>query len=151
MERITTEQQIDRIIENDGKIFTAQLIMSRTNNEEFGLVIGTRMFSSHYIASIDLMGHICKQLKEKEILTFRFYDEDLTEAWKNSYTYGGISKDDWDRRTVFHPYSEMNEMFCIDDMTFSEITGYDFHGFELRHPIPNWKRWVIGWYKRCII
>lgn len=150
MDKITTRQQLDKAI-GDGKIFTAQLIMSEDNNEEFALVIGTRMFSQHYIVDIRLMDTLCELLSETDALVFRFYDKDLTEAWKNSYTYGGISHDQWDRRTVFHPYDEMNEMFCIDDLTFSEITGYDFHGFSIRHPIPNWKRWIIGWYKRCMI
>lgn len=80
----------------------------------------------------------------KGILVFQFYDKELPEAWKESYKQGGITPDRWDRRIVFNAYNEPNEMFCIDQIDYMQLTG------EIKD-VPEWKKYMIDWYKNQLI
>ena len=82
--------------------------------------------------------------RNKGILVFQYYDKELPEAWKESYKQGGITPNRWDRRTVFHAYNEPNEMFCIDQIDYMQLTG------EIEE-IPEWKKYMINWYKNQLI
>ena len=86
-----------------------------------------------------------KNIVDDEILVIEFVDNELSEAWKLSYSLGGIEEERWDRRVVFHSYDDMNEMFCIDMMLLEEIKGENFH------PLPEWKEYIIDWYKEHLI
>lgn len=79
-----------------------------------------------------------------DIMVFQYVDVELPEAWKKSYAEGGIEPDRWDRRVEFHAFNEPNEMFCIDEIDYMQLTG------EIES-VPKWKRYMIDWYKGNLI
>lgn len=89
-----------------------------------------------------------KNAVNEECFVFVFTDKELQDAWIDSYLDGGISEDRFDRRTEFHKFDEIHEIFCIDRMTLMEIRG-DFDGTEWE--ASEWKKGIIAWYKNQAI
>lgn len=145
MRFLENESAIKNVI-NDENVKVVQLIMG-DNEEELCMVVGTRMFSSPYLIPYNKKQFVYDELWDTKVKLFLFTDSELTEAWKQSYLNGGIEEERWDRRTVFHPYNEMNEMFCIDDFLLEEILGISYH----QDHIPNWKVGIIEWYRKHLI
>ena len=145
MKFLRTETEIENVItEEDVK--TVQIIMG--NEEEVcSIVVGTEMFSSLYLIPYNKRQYIYDKLWDTKTKVFLFSDFELSEAWKASYTKGGIEKERWDRRTVFHKYDDMNEMFCIDEFLLEEILGISRH----QDHIPKWKVGVIEWYRKKLL
>lgn len=146
MSKIYTRPQLEEVLDNE-RIETVQFIHSDDECDECAMILGTRIFSSHYVMPKELVKFAVVLLSTRKVLMFEFSDKELTNAWKKSYEDGGISKDRWDRRTVFHPYSEMNEMFCIDNLMLEEIKGENAEFYEL----PSWKVGVVNWYRDNIL
>ena len=147
MRFLETDKEIKNVI-NDEDVKVVQLIMSEVQDDEICMVVGTRMFSSPYLIPYNKKQFVYDELWDTKVVLFLFTDNELTEAWKQSYLDGGIEEERWDRRTVFHPYNEMNEMFCIDPFLLEDITGERRGGDET---LPNWKKGIINWYRTKMI
>lgn len=138
-----TIEQIEETINTITNMKVAQIIFNR-NSDKCSLIIGTEMFSSLYIIPKTLALETGMIIRDKQVPLFVYEDTELPEAWKKSYAEGGISKDQWDRRTAYHPYDEMNEMFCIDSYMLNQIMGLD-------DDVPEWKEGAIGWYRSKMV
>ena len=133
-------------IRNEERLTAVEIIVSSEDEKLCSVVINDRMFSCPYkVVYNDELKNEIKNIVDDEILVIEFVDNELSEAWKLSYSLGGIEEERWDRRVVFHPYDDMNEMFCIDMMTLEEIKGENFY------PLPEWKEYIIDWYKEHLI
>ena len=145
MKFLQNESEIKNVItEEDVK--TVQIIMSENENE-CSMIVGTEMFSTLYLISYNKRQFVYDELWDTKVKVFLFTDSELSEAWKTSYLNGGIEEERWDRRTIFHPYNEMNEMFCIDMMLLEEILGISRH----QDHIPKWKVGMIEWYRKKLL
>ena len=133
-------------IRNEERLTAVEIIVSSEDEKLCSVVINDRMFSCPYkVVYNDELKNEIKKIVDDEILVIEFVDNELSEAWKLSYSLGGIEEERWDRRVVFHSYDDMNEMFCIDMMLLEEIKGENFH------PLPEWKEYIIDWYKEHLI
>lgn len=133
-------------IRNEERLTAVEIIVSSEDEKLCSVVINDRMFSCPYkVIYNDELKNEIKNIVDDEILVIEFVDNELSEAWKLSYLLGGIEEERWDRRVVFHSYDDMNEMFCIDMMLLEEIKG------ENIHPLPEWKEYIIDWYKEHLI
>lgn len=133
-------------IRNEERLTAVEIIVSSEDEKLCSVVINDRMFSCPYkVVYNDELKNEIKNIVDDEILVIEFVDNELSEAWKLSYSLGGIEEERWDRRVVFHSYDDMNEMFCIDMMLLEEIKGENFH------PLPEWKEYIIDWYKEHLI
>lgn len=142
-----------KIMKNIDNETRAVQIIKNHNSDKCGVIISDEFFSSLYETDYNenLKNEIKSMLNEEAIL-FEFTDKELTEAWKDSYTKAGISEDRWDRRTIFHPYNEMNEMFCMGSDLLDDITGkWIGTPWECTEESCNWKYYMIEWYKTKII
>ena len=133
-------------IRNEERLTAVEIIVSSEDEKLCSVVINDRMFSCPYkVVYNDELKNEIKNIVDDDILVIEFVDNELSEAWKLSYSLGGIEEERWDRRVVFHSYDDMNEMFCIDMMLLEEIKGENFH------PLPEWKEYIIDWYKEHLI
>ena len=108
MRKIQTQGIINELENTDG-LNTVQVITD-SSNKNAAIYFGDKFFTIGYEIT-DYNKNTLETIKEhlpEEVLLFSFSDNDLTEAWKTSYIYGGIPEDRWDRRTVFHQYNEHN-------------------------------------------
>ena len=149
MRKIQTQGIINELENTDG-LNTVQVITD-SSNKNAAIYFGDKFFTIGYEIT-DYNKNTLETIKEhlpEEVLLFSFSDNDLTEAWKTSYIYGGIPEDRWDRRTVFHQYNEHNEMFCIDRELLDDITG-KWIGTPWEG-VPEWKEYAVKWYKNHLI
>lgn len=143
---LKNQNEIRKIIESEDEIKAIQLIMG-DNKKEVSMVISTTFFSTLYIIPYELKQFVYDELWDSKTKLFLFSDVELTEAWKSSYLLGGISEDRWDRRTIFHPYNEMNEMFSMSEFLLEEILGISRH----QDHIPKWKVGMVEWYRKKLL
>lgn len=112
------------------------------------VIINDEMFSIGYEIeegyTFDFLRTLKNKVLDEDVLLIWFKDAELPEAWKKSYIAGGITEDRFDRRVEFHPYNDMNEMFCIDRILLMQITGKDDR-------MAKWKVEIIKWYKNHLI
>lgn len=146
MRFLKNKNEIRKVIESEDEIKAVQLIMGE-NEKEVSMIISTTFFSTLYVIPYELKQFVYDELWDTKTKLFLFSDIELTEAWKASYLNGGIEEERWDRRTIFHPYNEMNEMFCIDMMLLEEILGISRH----QDHIPKWKVGMIEWYRKKLL
>ncbi len=146
MSVISSQEEINEKLTSEN-LKTVQFILPTEDNGECAMIVGTKMFSSMYIIPSDKFLDTFNHLYDKSVLIFKFTDSELTDAWKESYAKGGIPKEQWDRRTIFHPYDEMNEMFCIDSLMYEEICGEN----QDRYDLPSWKEGIVEWYRDKIL
>lgn len=147
MRILKNENEIRKIIESEDEIKAVQLIMG-DNEKEVSMIISTTFFSTLYVIPYELKQFVYDELWDTKTKLFLFSDVELTEAWKKSYTKGGISENRWDRRTIFHPYNQMNEMFCMSEDLLDDITGkWIGTPWELTEDKCAWKYHMIEWYK----
>ena len=146
MRFLKNKNEIRKVIESEDEIKAVQLIMGE-NEKEVSIIISTTFFSTLYVIPYELKQFVYDELWDTKTKLFLFSDIELTEAWKASYLNGGIEEERWDRRTIFHPYNEMNEMFCIDMMLLEEILGISRH----QDHIPKWKVGMIEWYRKKLL
>lgn len=147
MKFLKNESEIKNVINGEDGIKAVQLIMG-DNEEEICMVISTEMFSTPYLIPYNKRQFVYDELWDTKVKLFLFTDKQLTEAWKDSYTKGGIEQERWDRRTIFHPYNQMNEMFCMGDDLLDDITGkWIGTPWELTEDKCAWKYHMIEWYK----
>lgn len=139
---ISTIEQIKETIETSN-MNVAQIIFSK-NSDNCSLIIGTTIFSSLMIIPKSLALETGLIIKDKKIPLFIYEDSELPEAWKKSYAEGGISEDEWDRRTEFHPYDRMSEMFCIDPYLLERI-------MDSERDVPEWMVGAIRWYRSKMV
>ena len=141
-----TQNEIIAKIDED--VTAVEIIRNHENPDECCVIINDELFSTPYETeySFDLIVAIKTQIAKvnPEIIVIMFNDIELPTAWKQSYLQGGITEDRFDRRTEFHPYNEMNEMFCIDRILLMQITGQDDR-------MAKWKEGIIKWYKNHLI
>lgn len=143
-----TKNELFNKIKNEEELTAVEIIISSEDEKLCSVIINDIMFSCLYnVVYDDELKNEIKNIVDDEILVIEFVDKELSEAWKLSYLLGGISEDRWDRRTIFHPYNEMNEMFCIDEFLLEEILGISRH----QDHIPKWKEYIIDWYKEHLI
>ena len=145
----TNQKQIIANIDEETK--AVEIIRNHQNPAECCVVINDEMFSCPYETeySFNLLTAI-KEAVPEDAIVIMFNDNELPEAWKTSYLMGGITEDRFDRRVEFHPYNEMNEMFCIDQMLYDYITDY-WKGTPRENSCPKWKTGIIKWYKNHLI
>lgn len=143
---LKNQNEIRKIIESEDEIKTIQLIMG-DNEKEVSMIISTTFFSTLYVIPYELKQFVYDEMWDTKTKLFLFSDVELTEAWKASYLNGGISEDRWDRRTIFHKYDDMNEMFCIDEFLLEEILGISRH----QDHIPKWKVGMVEWYRKKLL
>lgn len=137
-------------IENEDELNGIKIIISSEDETKCSVVISDRMFSCLYeMKYSEDLKEIIKDLIDDDTLLIEFIDVELSEAWKESYLQGGISEDRFDRRVIFHQYNDMNEMFCLDEMTTGEIKG-NYRGFG-DDDLPSWKVGIIKWYRNHLI
>ena len=146
MRFLKNKNEIRKVIESEDEIKAVQLIMGE-NEKEVSMIISTTFFSTLYVIPYELKQFVYDELWDTKTKLFLFSDIELTEAWKASYLNGGIEEERWDRRTIFHPYNEMNEMFCIDEFLLEEILGISRH----QDHIPKWKVGMIEWYRKKLL
>ena len=146
MRFLKNKNEIRKVIESEDEIKAVQLIMGE-NEKEVSMIISTTFFSTLYVIPYELKQFVYDELWDTKTKLFLFSDIELTEAWKASYLNGGIEEKRWDRRTIFHPYNEMNEMFCIDEFLLEEILGISRH----QDHIPKWKVGMIEWYRKKLL
>ena len=146
MRFLKNKNEIRKVIESEDEIKAVQLIMGE-NEKEVSIIISTTFFSTLYVIPYELKQFVYDELWDTKTKLFLFSDIELTEAWKASYLNGGIEEERWDRRTIFHPYNEMNEMFCIDEFLLEEILGISRH----QDHIPKWKVGMIEWYRKKLL
>lgn len=137
-------------IKSHNHLKAIQIVLSSEDNCKCSVILSDTMFSNMYVTEYnDELENKIKDLINDDVLLIKFIDNELNEAWKSSYLQGGITEDRWDRRVVFHPYNDMNEMFCMDEMLIGEIKG-NYRGFTDEH-LPNWKMGIIRWYREHTI
>ena len=146
MRFLKNKNEIRKVIESEDEIKAVQLIMGE-NEKEVSMIISTTFFSTLYVIPYELKQFVYDELWDTKTKLFLFSDIELTEAWKASYLNGGIEEERWDRRTIFHPYNEMNEMFCIDEFLLEEILDTSRH----QDHIPKWKVGMIEWYRKKLL
>ena len=152
VEKITTTELITKI-KNEEELTAVEIIKDHTNNANCSVIINDKLFSMPYLLDYtEDLKFIIKDNVAEDIIILEFEDKELTEAWKQSYLAGGIMEDRWDRRAIFHPYNDMNEMFCIDRNLLWEITD-EFKGtpHELTEDKCKWFYTMIQWYKSHLI
>ena len=141
-----THNEITAKIDED--VTAVEIIRNNENPNECCVVINDEMFSTPYetMFNFDLLVAIKTQIAKvnEDIIVIYFNDIELPEAWKQSYLAGGITEDRFDRRTEFHAYNDMNEMFCIDRILLMQITGID-------DTCAKWKVGIIKWYRNHLI
>lgn len=145
MQKMTHNEIIAKI---DEDVTAVEIIRNNENPNECCVVINDEMFSTPYetMFNFDLLVAIKTQIAKvnEDIIVIYFNDIELPEAWKQSYLAGGITEDRFDRRTEFHAYNDMNEMFCIDRILLMQITGID-------DTCAKWKAGIIKWYRNHLI
>lgn len=145
MKKLTQKQITEKI---DEEVTAVEIIRNNENPNECCVIINDEMFSTPYetMFNFDLLVAIKTQIAKvnEDIIVIYFNDNELPEAWKQSYLAGGITEDRFDRRTEFHAYNDMNEMFCIDRILLMQITGVD-------ETCAKWKTGIIKWYKNHLI
>lgn len=145
MQKRTHNEIIAKI---DEDVTAVEIIRNNENPNECCVVINDEMFSTPYetMFNFDLLVAIKTQIAKvnEDIIVIYFNDIELPEAWKQSYLAGGITEDRFDRRTEFHAYNDMNEMFCIDRILLMQITGKDDR-------CAKWKTGIIKWYRNHLI
>ena len=136
-------QKIKEEVEDEG-LLTIQIIQNHENKTQASIYLGSKYFTVGY--EIDYDFDTLAEIKKSanDVLVFVFTDKELQQAWINSYLQGGISEDRFDRRAEFNPYNKINELFCIDRITYYEITGRD-------SVYADWKKGIIDWYKNQLI
>lgn len=142
------------IVKIDEETKAVEIIRNHENPNECNVVINDRFFScpNETEYSFELLTAI-KTVVPEEAIVIMFNDNELPEAWKQSYQKAGIlEKYPDDRRLKFHPYNEMNEMFCIDQSLLWDITD-EFKGtdHELTEEKCKWRFEIIKWYKNHLI
>ncbi|MBQ6220163.1 MAG: hypothetical protein IJH63_10495 [Methanobrevibacter sp.] len=152
MMRKLTQKEIIKNIENQKEELTAvEIILNNENLEECSIILNDKLFSMPYETTYDpyFINEIKDIIKGKEILLIQFIDNELSEAWKQSYLQGGIPEERHDRRVIPRKYNEMNELFCVDQNLLDDITdkwiGTPWEG------VPDWKEGIIKWYKHHLI
>lgn len=156
MLKITIRELTQKIRDEEymGDVKTISIIHDDTQRLKFAVYFDDLICMSGYETEVNINIEGCtvddwREFREtlltlNDVFVFQFYDAELPEAWKISYEKGGITPDRWDRRTVFHPFNEPNEMFCIDQIDYMQLTG------EIEQ-IPKWKSYMIDWYKNQAI
>jgi len=151
-----TQTQILKEIKNENKELTAvEIIISHENPTQCSVILNDKLFSWGYETTYnnELIAKIKKAIQGKEILLIQFIDSDLPEAWRQAYSKAGIlEKYPDDRRLQFHPYNDMNELFCVDRNLLWDITD-EFKGtpHELTEENGSWRYHAIQWYKNHLI
>lgn len=153
MDKLTQTQIIDEIKNND-EVTAVEIIINHKNILECSVIISDELFSYGYETTYnnELISEIKKAIRGKEILLIQFIDTELPEAWKQSYLAGGIPEERHDRRVIFHPYNDMNELYCVDRNLLWDITD-KFKGtpHELTEDKCCWRWNIIQWYKKHLI
>ncbi len=149
LEKLTKNQIAKKLNE---RFLTVQIIQNHEDKTQASLILGDKFFTCAYEIDYDdeTLWLICNHdvIINEETPIFVFTDKELQQAWINSYLQGGISEDRFDRRADFHPYNELNELFCIDLFLLEDITGERRGGDET---LQNWKKGVINWYRNQLI
>ena len=154
MRKLTQTEIIEQI---DKDTTAVEIIRNHENQNECSVIINDRFFSCGFECefNFDLIIGIKNAINDNgiaEIPVIMFVDNELNEAWKQSYLAGGIPEEDHDRRVIFHAYNDMNEMFCIDQSLLWDITD-EFKGtdHELTEEKCAWRWNMIKWYKNHLI
>lgn len=142
MMTIESIDEIKETIDTMKNMKVCQIIFSK-DSDKCSLIIGTDMFSTLTIIPKPLALETGFIIRDKCVPLFIFEDSELPEAWKKSYAEAGIPEDEWDRRTEFHPYDKMTEMFCIDPYLLKQIMG--------SVDVPEWKSGAVGWYRSKMV
>ena len=155
MEYKTQNQIINEIETEKSRPLTAvEIIRDNQDSENCSIILNDRLFSWGYETEYteELIENIRKVISDNDILFIKFTDSELPKAWADAYTKGGISEDRFDRRVIFHPYNEMNELFCVDQSLLWDITD-EFKGtpHELTEEVCKWRFEIIKWYKNHLI
>ena len=138
----------------DKETKAVEIIRNHENPNQCNVIINDQFFSCPYETeySFELLTAI-KTAVPEEAIVIMFNDNELPEAWKQAYKKAGIlEKYPDDRRLKFHPYNEMNEMFCIDQSLLWDITD-EFKGtdHEVTEDKCKWRFEIIKWYKNHLI
>lgn len=149
MKKIYQHEIIDKISETD-ELTAVEIIRNHKNTDECSIIINDTLMSIGYETrySKELVNAI-KKIIDEDILLIQFDDNELSEAWKQSYLKGGISEDRHDRRVIPHAYNDMNELYCIDRNLLYDITD-KWVGTEWENTC-KWKVGIIDWYKNHLI
>ena len=116
---IKTHTEIINEIKNTDELQAIEIIINGqpTSTEvECSVILSDNLFSWGYetIYNNELVDKLQCCVRGKDIILIQFIDTELPKAWEQSYLLGGIPKERHDRRVKFHPYNEMNELFCVD-------------------------------------
>ena len=155
MEYKTQTEILNEIETEKSRPLTAvEIIRDNQDSENCSIILNDRLFSWGYETEYteELIENIRKVISDNDILFIKFTDSELPKAWADAYTKGGISEDRFDRRVIFHPYNEMNELFCVDQSLLWDITD-EFKGtpHELTEEVCKWRFEIIKWYKNHLI
>lgn len=148
-----THNEIINEIKNTETLTAIEIIRNHKNTNQCSIIINDELFSTPYETtySSKLLQQIKNTINEN-IIVIMFNDDELPKAWAESYTLGGIPKEKHDRRVKFHPYNEMNEMFCIDRNNLWDITDYwEGTEYELTEDKCRWRFEIIKWYKNHLV
>lgn len=151
MNQITKKELIPKITEEN--VTAIEIIRNHKKPTECSVIINDDLFSIPYITTYDFeLLKIIKENIHENTLVILFNDDELPKAWADSYTAGGIPEERHDRRVIFHPFNDMNEMFCIDQTILYDITD-EFKGtpHELTEEKCAWRWNIIQWYKAHLI
>ena len=148
-----TQNELTQKLNNTETLTAVEIIRSHENPKICSVIINDRLFSMPYIMDFNFeLIQTIKNTVNEDILVILFNDDELPKAWADSYTAGGIPEENHDRRVIFHPYNDMNEMFCIDQTLLWDITD-EFKGtdHELTEEKCAWRWNIIQWYKAHLI
>lgn len=154
MQKLNQTQIIEKIENELSELTAVEIIINSENPTQCSVILNDKFFSCPYETTYNekLIAGIKKAIMGKEILLIQFIDIELPRAWADAYTAGGIEPARHDRRVIFHPYNDMNEMFCIDQSLLWDITD-EFKGtdHELTEEKCKWRYEIIKWYKNHLI
>lgn len=151
-----TQNEIITKIENEKDELTAvEIIISHENPTQCSVILNDELFSVPYETTYnnELIAGVKKAIRGKEILLIQFIDNELPEAWKQSFKKAGIlERYPDDRRLKYHAFNDMNEQFCIDRNLLWNITD-EFKGtpHELTEEKGSWMYYMTLWYREQLI
>lgn len=148
MQKINKTQLIKEV--KDEEVNAVEIIRSNEEPNKCSVIICDDMFSCPYEAEFNFeLIQTIKENAHKDLTVIMFVDNELNEAWKQSYLEGGIEENRHDRRVEFHKYNDMNEMFCLDEFLLGQIKG-NYRGMT-DDDLPAWKVGIIKWYRNHLI
>lgn len=148
-----TQIEIIEEIEKTEELTAVEIIRSNEDANKCSVILNDKWFSMPYETDFDFALIVgIKQVISDEVILIMFVDNELPEAWRQSYLADGIAEENHDRRVEFHAYNDMNEMFCIDRTMLWDITD-EFKGtaHELTEEKCAWRWNIIKWYKNHLI